>query len=158
MAIPNYTLELFTDDDGGAPVGRWLCEDLEPTQAAALGLAMNHILQRLGTDVVKTRFGKALGGGLYEFRLDDTLDELLERLALKKKQKLAKARPGRMLFRVFFHPYGDKVLLLLGGYDKGRADRKREQEVQIQLARARLRRWQGRQRRASKRTTRPTRA
>ena len=102
---------------------------------------MNHILQQFGPAVVETRFGKALGQGLYEFRLDDTLDELLARLSLKKKRKLDKAPPGRMLFRVFFHPHGDKLLLLLGGYDKGRSDSKREQQMQIELARDRLRQW-----------------
>jgi len=28
--------------------------------------------------------------------------------------------PQKVLFRVFFHPHGDKVLLLLGGYDKAK--------------------------------------
>jgi hypothetical protein len=140
-ATPNYRIELYESADGDCPVERWLKQELDPGAAAALGLAMNHILQALGPDVVETRFGKALGAGLFEFRLDDTVDGLLRRFQLNKKPKLAKAPVGRMLLRVFFHIHGDRLLLLLGGYDKGKADSKREQQAQIEVARKRLREW-----------------
>jgi len=144
MATQDYRIELYEDAAGDRPVRRWLTEELDTIEAGALGLAMKHLLQDVGPAVVETRFGKSLGGGLYEFRLDDTPDELLRRFGLKKKRKLSKAPPRRMLLRVFFHVYGDRVILLLGGYDKGKADSKREQQAQIDLARARLREWRGR--------------
>jgi putative component of toxin-antitoxin plasmid stabilization module len=148
MATPRFHIELY-ESDGDCPVERWLTEELDTIAASAVGLAMNHIVQGLGPDVVATRFGKALGKGLFEFRLDDTVDELLRRLGLPKKSKLAKAKPTRMLLRVFFHVHGDKLILLLGGYDKGKADSKREQQAQIELARARLREWASRKRLAT---------
>src|SRR3954471_20781367 len=130
MSTPDYRLELYESADGDSPIERWLTEELDSFAAGALGLAMNRILQVLGTDVVETRFGKALGGGLFEFRLDDSIDEILRHLHLRKKRKLAGAPAGRMLLRVFFHVHGDRVVLLLGGYDKGRSDGKREQQAQ----------------------------
>ncbi|MGH7765561.1 MAG: type II toxin-antitoxin system RelE/ParE family toxin [Candidatus Dormibacteraceae bacterium] len=69
--------------------------------------------------------GRQLGGGLFEFRLRD--------------------RP--LLARVFCHAYGDRVVLLLAGYDKGRDPSSRRQEREIALARSRLSDWHSRQRR-----------
>lgn len=43
-----------------------------------------------------------------------------------------------MLLRVFFHVYGQKVVLLLGGYDKGKATGDRRQQTEIAIARKRL--------------------
>lgn len=148
MGSPPYNIELYEEEDGESPVERWLTEELTPVEAAALGLAMNHILQRHGAAVVETRYGRALGGGLYEFRLDDSVDELLRKLELERGRKLAKAPPGRMLFRVFFHVHRQKLILLLGGYNKGKRDSKHHQQEQIQLARERLKAWKLRQRRA----------
>jgi hypothetical protein len=156
MATPNYRIELYESSDGDTPVERWLTEELDASAAGALGLAMNHILQTLGPDVVETRFGKALGAGLFEFRLDDTVDELLRRFQLKKKSKLARASAGRMLLRVFFHVHGDRLILLLGGYDKGKANSRREQQAQIAVARARLREWLARQRSGRRRPAGPS--
>jgi len=60
-----------------------------------------------------------------------------------------------MLLRAFFHVHGERLLLLLGGYDKGKADGKREQQAQIAIARERLREWLARQRLVRKRPTGP---
>jgi hypothetical protein len=48
---------------------------------------------------------------------------------------------------VFCHAYGDRVILLLGGYDKGRDPSSRRQEREIALARSRLTDWNVRHRR-----------
>jgi hypothetical protein len=125
-------------------VNRWLLEELTPAEATILGIAMRHHLQERGPDVVETRYGRALGGGLFEFRLDDTVDDVLGRLGLKRKHKLATAPTRALLFRVFFHVHGARVILLLGGYDKGRQPSKRYQQRQIALARLRLIDWKRR--------------
>jgi len=52
----------------------------------------------------------------------------------------------KVLFRVFFHPHGDKVLLLLGGYHNAKHTSSTHQNAQIQLARKRLADWQARHR------------
>ena len=129
---------------GDSAVYRWLTEDLEEPLAKALGMAMNHILQVHGPAVVETRYGRALKDGLYEFRLDENLTELLQKLGRKVKKDLEKA-PGSVLLRVFFHPHGDKLILLLGGYNKAERTSKSYQQSQIALARKRLADWKRRQ-------------
>jgi hypothetical protein len=53
----------------------------------------------------------------------------------------------RVLLRVFVHFYGDKVILLLGGYDKGADPKPRRQQREITLARRMLIQFKARQRR-----------
>jgi hypothetical protein len=54
------------------------------------------------------------------------------------------AKPGsidaseRILLRVFCHAYGDRLILLIGGYDKGSEPGRRRQQREIEIARARL--------------------
>ena len=43
-----------------------------------------------------------------------------------------------VLLRVFFTAYGERIVLLLGGYDKGADPGKRRQEREIDVARKRL--------------------
>lgn len=57
----------------------------------------------------------------------------------------AQADSRAMLLRVFFSVHGNKVVLLLGGYDKGRHPAKSHQQSQIRLARERLAAWKRRQ-------------
>ena len=49
--------------------------------------------------------------------------------------------------RVFCHAHGDRLVLLLGGYDKGEDASAKRQNKEIEEARARLRRWKARQKR-----------
>jgi DNA-binding XRE family transcriptional regulator len=64
-----YALEFYEDESGNEPVLAWL-RQLAPRKRRAIGVAMFEILQHEGPHVVGTNFGKALGGGLFEFRLD----------------------------------------------------------------------------------------
>ena len=73
--------------------------------------------------------------GLYEFRVRSTAAEI--------EAMFAGAPPGakvgeRVLLRVFFHPHGDRIVLLLGGYDKGADPSERRQAREISIARKRL--------------------
>jgi len=54
---------------------------------------------------------------------------------------------AKILLRVFCHAYGDRIVLLLGGYDKGERPSARHQQAQIELAKTRLKTWKARQRR-----------
>jgi putative component of toxin-antitoxin plasmid stabilization module len=85
---------------------------------------MRHILQEEGVDVCGTPFGRQLGEGMFEFRLRD----------------------ANHLLRVFCHAHGERLILLLGGYDKARDTSKRRQNAEIAQARSRLRAWKQRQR------------
>jgi phage-related protein len=143
--VPEYEIEFYEDEHGDAPVLRWLREELAPRKRRALGTAMNNVLQVLGVGVCGTEFGRQLGKGLFEFRL--------------RGADLAKVVPGsaavdrseaKMLLRVFCHAHGDKLILLLGGYDKGEDTSTKRQDEEIAVARRRLKDWQNRQRRRSR--------
>jgi hypothetical protein len=131
-AMPAYQLEFYEDASGGQPVLRWLREELTLAKRKALGYAMNTVLQQLGLGVCGTEFGKQLGGGLFEFRLRRDL----------RNPEGAREEAGRILLRVFCHAHGDRLLLLVGGYDKGEHPSPRRQTAEIALARARLKDWQ----------------
>jgi hypothetical protein len=141
VALPamadSYELEFFADGDGTKPVLEWIRKDLTAAQRRAVGTAMRRVLQVNGVGVCSSSWGKQLGDGLFEFRV-----------RLTGRQMLAEgwARQGdidaseRILLRVFCHAYGDRIILLLGGYDKGSAPSKSAQSGEIMVARARLRR------------------
>jgi hypothetical protein len=88
--------------------------------------------------VAARHWGKNLGGGLYEFRTRHTPDEVLARFGFKPRRKVALGDRRRLILRVFFHVHGEKVVLLLGGYDKGGQNAKSYQQAQIATARERL--------------------
>jgi hypothetical protein len=117
-------LEFYEDEAGDAPVRMWMSRELDRYERRALGTAMRQILQEQGVDICGTPFGRQLGGGLFEFRL----------------------REANLLLRVFCHAYGERVILLLGGYDKARDPSQRRQSAEIAEARIRLREWKQRQR------------
>jgi hypothetical protein len=127
-AVATYRLEFYEDERGDKPVLRWIREELTRTQRAALGQAMRDVLQAKGIGVCGTEFGKQLGKGLFEFRLRRSVEEAGERI----------------LLRVFCHAYGNKIVLLLGGYDKGADPSPHRQDHEIALARHRLADWQSR--------------
>jgi phage-related protein len=137
-----YTLQFYEDEQGHEPVLDWL-RRLAPRKRRAIGVAMFEILQHEGPHVVGTNFGKALGGGVFEFRLDQDAAQVLSRKGKSAKSEAVDA--ARILLRVFCHAHGDRIVLLLGGYDKGERPGARHQQAQIELAKARLRDWKARE-------------
>jgi hypothetical protein len=71
-------------------------------------------LAEYGPGVVATETGRALGGGLFEFKL---------------------ALPPEVLLRVFFVVKGQSVIVILSAYDKKADDSKTWQNRQILAAR-----------------------
>jgi len=130
-----FQLQFYEDERGDSPVLRWLREALTPTQRRAIGVAMAEILQAEGIGVCRTGYGKQLGDGLFEFRLRHDAAEILRSLG-----KPARPERGgeRILLRVFCHAHGDRVILLLGGYDKGADASPKRQQHEIATARKRL--------------------
>jgi hypothetical protein len=66
---------------------------------------------------------------------------------LSRKGKRARPEPSetaKILLRVFCHVQGHRIVLLLGGYDKGERPSARHQQAQIELARTRLKDWKAR--------------
>lgn len=130
-----FQLQFYEDERGEGPVLRWLREALTPTQRRAIGVAMAEILQAEGVGVCRTGYGKQLGDGLFEFRLRHDAAEIL-----RSRGKPARPEPGgeRILLRVFCHAHGDRIILLLGGYDKGTDPSPKRQQQEIAMARKRL--------------------
>jgi phage-related protein len=118
-----YELRFYDESDGSEPVREWIKKDLSADERRSLGAAMREVLQERGINVCGTRFGEQLGEGLFEFRL----------------------REEGLLLRVFCHAYGNKLILLLGAYDKGRNPSEKRQRAEIRVARNRLEEWQSRQ-------------
>jgi phage-related protein len=128
-----YRIDFYADEHGDQPVLRWLREELTSTQRRAIGVAMRELLEELGVDVCDTEFGRQLGGGLFEFRLRQDAEEVLRRVG--KEPRHPEPKGERVFLRVFC---GERVVLLLGGYDKGRDPSPRRQQREIEIARKRL--------------------
>jgi phage-related protein len=139
--LPQYEIEFYEDDQDREPALAFM-QSLSRAIRRAIGVAINEVLQYLGPDVVGTDFGKSLGKGLYEFRLDQDAEQILRRAGKKAKPERDEER---ILLRVFFHPHGKKVVLLLSGYDKGKHTSAPYQNEQIAAARKLLEHWKQRQ-------------
>lgn len=130
-----WEVEFFEDDSGRQPVREFLLS-LEPDKRAALIAAIEMILIPRGLDVCATEYGRQLGEGLFEFRVRH--DETVIRGQSPGSRSESKRR-GDIVLRVFCHAYGEKVILLLGGYDKGADASPRRQSREIEQSRKRLR-------------------
>jgi hypothetical protein len=128
-----WTIEFFEDDNGRQPAREWL-QSLDGLKRASAIAAIEVVLTELGLDVCATEYGKQLGSGLFEFRIRH--DEAVIR---GKAGGDSDGERGEVLLRVFCHAYGQRIVLLLGGYDKGAAPSYRRQEREIETARRRLR-------------------
>jgi len=106
---------------------------------------MHEILEHEGINVCNSEYGKPLGDGLYEFRLRHDAEEILAKQQRSFVHKIT-GRQRKILLRVFFHPHGDRLILLLGGYDKAASPGKRQQQREITVARERLAKWRSRAR------------
>ena len=136
-----WTIEFFEDDQGRQPAREWL-QSLDSAKRAAAIAAIEVLLTDLGLDVCGTEHGKQLGAGLFEFRIRH--DESVIR---GNAGETNTGKRGEVLLRIFCHAHGQKIVLLLGGYDKGAAPSKRRQDREIETARQRLRAFKLRQRR-----------
>lgn len=136
MNPEHYELKMWIDTAGNCPIERFLDDLSEPKKSAAEA-ALAHILARRGVDVCSTEWGKPLGKGLYEFRIRAELDEILAEFRPDLVGKWTTATTS-VLLRIFFHPHGDKLILLLGGYDKGKDPGNRRQDAEIKQARKNL--------------------
>ncbi|MGH3185209.1 MAG: hypothetical protein ACRDOE_25345, partial [Streptosporangiaceae bacterium] len=63
-----WDVEFYADEQGREPCRQW-ADGLSPQKQAAFTAAVRLVLARRGPDVVETEYGKALGDGLYEFRV-----------------------------------------------------------------------------------------
>ena len=115
-------------------------------EQAVLQAAIEHVLARDGMDVLATEWGKPLGQGLAEFRVRRSLETIFREAGASVPDDVVGC-DRRVLLRVFCTFHGDRVVLLLGGYDKGRDPSDKRQQKEIARARKLLKQWQEDQRR-----------
>jgi hypothetical protein len=139
-----WTAEFYEDPHGRRPVEQWI-DNLSPVKAAAVIAAIEQVLEPRGLQLAGTSWLKPLGGGLHEFRIRHTADEIARMFAAAG---VTTRPPGEsVLLRMFVHFHGPKIVLLLGAYDKGRDSNLRRQHREIEAARARLAEWKQRSQR-----------
>ena len=144
-SIQPYVVEFYEDDEGESPVFRWITEELSPAQRRAVVAALEELVARMGPDIVRTEFGKNIGGGVIELRVRQSADQILKRVGEAATAPHPEDDGEDILLRVFFHPHGQKRALVLHGYDKGRNSAKRHQQQQIKVAETRLARFKERE-------------
>jgi hypothetical protein len=135
-----WTIEVFATDDGLEPFTRF-AEDLSDIAFAALDAALQHVLGVRGIDLARTEWLKPLGQGLHEFRVRHTSDEI-ERMFADELPVEEQAAGESILLRVFVHFHGQRVILLLSGYDKQDDASKRRQQREVAAARKFLTAWE----------------
>ena len=101
--------------------------------------AIELVLGQQGLAAVGTEWAKSLGQGLYEFRLRWTAAEVRHKAGRVSDDAAGKA--SKILLRVFFCTAGQKVILLLSGFDKGRDDSPRRQDREVARARKMMVAW-----------------
>lgn len=133
--------------DGSVPYEIFRQSLDEPTRIT-LDHAVDYILLAQGHNVCQSHWGKALKKGLYEFRIGQSISAIC---------KIANIQPPtgaqtdhKPLLRVFFTVEGEKVVLLLVGYDKAEDTSDKRQKAEIALARQFLKEHIEREKRVNK--------
>jgi phage-related protein len=147
---PLYTVGFYEDDDGSSPVYRWITEELSPAQRRSVLAALEQLVAYMGPDIVRTDFGKNLGGGVIELRLRQSEEQVLKRVGKAPNEPHPEDEGEDILLRIFFHPHGQKRALVLHGYDKGQNPSQRHQNQQIATAEERLARFKEREKAKAK--------
>lgn len=140
--MSEWTTEFFEDDAGRRPVELWM-DSLTIAEFAAVRAAIVRVLEVQGVGLGSTPWLKALGEGIFEFRIrhDAATIEALYAPMVHAEQSTPQPTQHKILLRLFIHFHGNKVILLLHGYDKGGNDSPRQQNKEIQEARKRLTHW-----------------
>jgi len=139
----DWRLEVLETESGYEPYAAFVAS-LDPYRREVLAAAIRTILARQGHNVCGTEWGKTLGKGLYEFRVRRELATICKEAGIDVPTDAPAG--GGVLLRVFFAVHGSRVVLLIGGYDKGAHPASRRQQKEIQQARALLKNHQRRTR------------
>ena len=114
--------------------------------------AIRHRLQKQGLALAGTACLKPLRDGLYEFRVRSTATEIVR--IYSEASHLPPKDTETILLRVFVSFHGDRVVLLLDGYDKAADPSPKRQQREIAGARKLLAAWKAelaRERKAERR-------
>lgn len=133
-----WELELYEDERGRAPFAGFL-DDLGEAEFLAMDAALRCVLASQGISLAKTGWLRPLGQGLHEFRVRHDAAEIEHMYGSGDKPG---GRGADVLLRAFVHFYGNRVVLLLGGYDKGDDPSPKRQQKEIGRARTLLTAWE----------------
>lgn len=147
-----WTPEPFVSRDGDVPFERFVGA-LSDVKFVALQAAIERVLLVRGIELARTEWLKPLGKGLHEFRVRHDADEIARMFGHDPRASAKTA--GRIALRLFVHFFGDRVVLLLNGYDKGRDPTRRRQEREVAEARHLLTQFKQMQRAGSDPVDRP---
>ena len=104
---------------------------------------LTEVVEPHGIDLLGTPWCRALGDGLFEIRVRQSLRAVRSRGG--RPEPLADAAGPRgsrtVLLRLFVTFHGTRVVLLLHAYDKGRDPSERRQRREIARARRHLTTW-----------------
>jgi hypothetical protein len=116
---------------------------LQDMDKAIVQAALDHVLEVRGIDICSSEWGKSLGAGLYEFRIRVSLDAILGAFGSDDAARAVpvKWRGRSCLLRIFCTFHGERIVLLLGGYNKGKDPSAKRQRKEIERARRELSRW-----------------
>lgn len=124
-------------------------KSLNPYSQVALDVAVKEILGRKGHDVCESKkLGKSLKRGLYEFKIGKSLSVICNELGIPIPDGLGDGKD--LCLRVFFSVEGEKIVVLLAGYDKGRSSGTKKQDTEISKARSLLAEHKEEEKRAKK--------
>jgi hypothetical protein len=139
-----WTSEVLQTDGGQLPFERF-AGSLTDFKFVALDAAIEHVLLVRGLELSRTEWLKPLGEGLFEFRIRHDGSEISRMFSGGEGTKPAGRE--RVLLRVFVHFFGERVVLLIDGYDKGADPSPRRQQREISDARKLLRQFRDQRRR-----------
>lgn len=133
-----WTTEVYVDEKGSSPFSTWLA-GLAEAKFAALDAGLRLVLLERGLELSGSEWLKPLGDGLWEFRVRHDATAINNMFGGEASTSL---RREGVLLRVFCHFHGNKIILLLSGYDKGRDPSEKRQQKEIARARKCLTAWQ----------------
>ena len=136
-----WTVEFYEDAQGRRPVEKWI-DGLSDQKAEAVLVALKEVLAVNGITLTSGAWLKSLGKGLYEFRVRHSASEIQAMYKVINKGLVGGAEA--ILLRVFVAFEREKLIVLMGAYDKGKNDKQGFQQAQIEIARKRLRDWKHR--------------
>lgn len=142
-----WTTEVYVDEMGSSPFSTWLA-GLSEAKFGALDAGLRLVLCQRGLELVGSEWLKPLGEGLWEFRVRHDATAITHMFGGATSSTM---RREGVLLRVFCHFHGNKVILLLSGYDKGRDPTGKRQQKEIARARKCLTAWQETHRREAAR-------
>lgn len=128
----DWKAQIHDRPDGSLPFEIFR-QSLDAPTRIILDHAVKYILLAQGHNVCQSQWGRPLKRGLFEFRISQSISTICKSANIQLP--VGVQLDHKSLLRVFFTVEGEKVVLLLAGYDKGRDDSPKRQEGEISLAR-----------------------